>query len=72
MEQGNKEILILDKNGGDIRKIDLTEGSVFVIGDHDGLPQKELKKYKKRISIGPEIYFASQTFIIIHNELDRK
>ena len=44
--------------------------SVFLIGDHEGLPKKELKRYKNKISVGKPTYFASQTFIIIHNELD--
>ena len=72
LKQKGKEILILDVKGENIR--DLSDSklnkAVFVIGDHEGLPKKEIKKFKNRISIGKQTYFASQTFIIINNELD--
>ncbi len=70
LEEG-KEIFILDRKGEDIRGADLNN-SVFVIGDEEGLPKKESKRFKKRVSVGKETYFASQTIIIIHNELDRR
>tara|TARA_Y100000310_G_scaffold324512_1_gene386443 strand:+ start:4482 stop:5063 length:582 start_codon:yes stop_codon:yes gene_type:complete len=73
-EQG-KEIFILDKRGEDIRKVKISKENVFVLGDHDGLPKKELKRLKKiatPISIGPKTYFASQTVAIVNNELDRR
>lgn len=71
-----KTIYILDKKGDDIRSVSLEENPVFLLGDHEGLPllKKELKRYKsqiKRISIGPNTYFASQTLSILNNELDR-
>ena len=71
-EQG-KEIFVLDKRGEDIRKIKIPEESVFVLGDHEGLPKKELRRLKRiatPISIGPKIYFASQVVSVINNELD--
>ncbi len=72
LKQQGKEIFIMDKRGKDIRELgkDLKDG-VFVIGDHNGLPKKEIKRYKNKISVGPNILFASQTIIIINNELDR-
>jgi tRNA (pseudouridine54-N1)-methyltransferase len=73
-EEGN-EIFILDKNGEDIRKIGISKNCVFIIGDHNGLPKKEIRRLRKEIktvSIGPKIYFASQTVSIINNELDRR
>ncbi len=72
MEEEN-EIFILDKKGEDIRKTKISKNCVFVIGDQDGFPQKELrrlKNYYKTISVGPLTYFASQTVVIINNELD--
>ena len=45
----------------------------FILGDHDGLPKKEMKRLKKimtPVSIGPKIYFASQTIAVVNNELD--
>jgi len=72
-EQG-KKIFILDKRGKDIRKIKIPDDCVFVLGDHEGLPKKELKRLKKiatHVSIGPKMYFASQVVAILNNELDR-
>jgi tRNA (pseudouridine54-N1)-methyltransferase len=70
-----KEIFILDKKGEDLREVEIPENCVFVLGDQDGLPGKEmkrLKKFAKKISVGPEMYFASQTLTIVNNELDRR
>jgi len=65
-----KKILVLDKKGKDIRQAAL-DNVVFVIGDHEGLPRKEIKNFNK-ISVGKETYFASQTVTIINNEVDRR
>ncbi len=73
-EEGN-QIFILDKKGEDIREAKIKDGCVFVLGDHEGLPQKELKRLKSMaepISIGPKMYFASQVVAIVNNELDRR
>jgi len=72
LESEGKEILVLDAKGKSIRELESSElkKAVFIIGDHEGLPKKELKRYKNRISVGKPTYFASQTFVIIHNELD--
>jgi tRNA (pseudouridine54-N1)-methyltransferase len=67
------EIFILDKKGEDIRKAKISENCAFILGDHEGLPKKELKRLKsycKPISIGPKMYFASQTVAVVNNELD--
>lgn len=69
------EIFILDKRGDDIRKIEISENCVFVLGDQDGLPKKEMKRLKKNcefVTVGPKTYFASQTIAIVNNELDRR
>ena len=68
-----KKIFILDKKGGSIREAKIPDNSVFILGDHDGLPKKELKRLKKlatQVSIGPKMYFASQAITIVNNELD--
>ena len=70
-----KEIYILEKNGEDIRKIKISKNPVFIVGDHKGLPKKELKRLKQiatPVSIGPKMYFASQTIAVVNNELDRR
>jgi tRNA (pseudouridine54-N1)-methyltransferase len=72
IKEGN-EIYILDKKGEDIRKADISNDCVFILGDHEGLPKRELKRLKdisKSVSIGNKIYFASQTVAVVNNELD--
>lgn len=76
MDDG-KEIFILDKKGEDLREINTEdlENAVFILGDQDGLPFKEMKRLKKEcniVSVGPKMYFASQTLAIVNNELDRR
>ncbi|HPD81611.1 MAG TPA: hypothetical protein PK357_00745 [Candidatus Pacearchaeota archaeon] len=72
IKEGN-EIFILDKKGEDIRKTSIPKDCVFILGDHEGLPQKELKRLKsycKSVSVGNKMYFASQTVAVVNNELD--
>jgi tRNA (pseudouridine54-N1)-methyltransferase len=74
IEQGNK-VFILDKRGENVRDVKTKElkNAVFIIGDQDGIPKKELKHLKKiakKISVGNQMYFASQTMTILQNELD--
>lgn len=69
----DSSLYILDKDGEDIRSIAIKETPVFVLGDHQGLPdiKKELKRIPHtKVSIGPQIYFASQAVVIVNNELD--
>lgn len=73
----NCEIFLLDKKGQDIRNIDNKDlkAPVFILGDHEGLPKKELKRLKKiatLISVGPKTYFASQVVAVVNNELDKR
>ena len=74
LESDGKKILVMDKKGKDIRELKKNEieNAVFVVGDEEGFAKKEIKRFKSRISIGPEIYFASQTLTILNNELDRR
>ena len=72
-----KEVFILDKKGEDIREIKDKEinDAVFILGDQDGLPDKEIRRLKKNcrlVSIGPRTYFASQSVVVVNNELDRR
>jgi len=76
LENKGKEIYLLDKRGDDIRDVKMGKSSVFVIGDHEGIPKQELKKIKhlnvKKISVGPYMLFASQSLTLLQNELDRR
>ncbi len=71
------QVFVLDEKGKNIREVDIDKKGdkdvVFILGDHEGLPDKELRRLKKTVqpvSIGDKTYFASQTIIIVHNELD--
>lgn len=73
--QKGKAVYMLDNEGEDIRKADIGEDPVFILGDHKGLPQKEWKRLKEKcipVSIGKRMYFASQTIAVVNNELDRR
>lgn len=70
-----RNIYVLDADGEDIRKTKIGENPIFILGDHKGLPSKELKRLKKictPVSIGKRVYFASQTVAVVNNELDRR
>lgn len=75
LQNEGKNIFLLDKRGEDLRKAKIKENCVFVLGDHQGLPKKELKRLKSivtPVSIGPRMYFASHVVSIVNNELDRR
>lgn len=77
LKKQGKEIYILDAKGQDIRDVktqDLKD-AVFIFGDHEGIPTKELKRLKKEydtVSVGKTTYFASQVVTLVNNELDRR
>ncbi len=75
LHAAGKHLYILDAQGEDLRTVDIRPHPVFVLGDHLGLPSKELKRLKQLctpVSIGKELYFASHTVAIVNNELDRR
>ncbi len=67
------ECFILDKNGQKLRELKIPKNSAFILGDQDGFPKKEIKRLRKSltsVSVGPKMYFASQTIAVVNNELD--
>lgn len=73
--KNTRNIYVLDPKGEDIREAEIKKDPVFILGDHRGLPGKELKRLKKlthSVTIGPNTYFASQTIAVVNNELDRR
>ena len=67
------KIFVLDRKGLDLRKIEIPENNVFILGDQEGIPAKELKRIKKiatMVSVGKKTYFASQVVTIVNNEID--
>ncbi|MBT4376412.1 hypothetical protein HOD29_03490 [archaeon] len=67
------ECFILDKKGNSLREVKIPKECAFILGDHEGLPKQEMKRLKKYltpVSVGPHMYFASQTIAVVNNELD--
>lgn len=73
LEAEGKTLYILDRKGKDIRQTQISDNAVFIFGDQEGMPKKEMKRFRdvERISLGPAMLFASQAVVILHNELDR-
>ncbi len=75
LRKEGRNVYVLDADGEDIRKAEIKENPIFILGDHKGLPSKEFKRLKKAcipISIGKRVYFASQTIAVVNNEIDRR
>ncbi len=75
LKEKGRNIYILDPDGEDIRTAEIKENPIFILGDHKGLPLKELKRLKSMcmpIKIGKRVYFASQTMAVVNNEIDRR
>lgn len=71
--ENDVECFILDKGGEQLREIEIPKECAFIMGDQEGLPKQEMKRLKKSltgVSIGPHMYFASQTVAVVNNELD--
>ncbi len=74
LEEEN-EIFILNSKGDNLRDIEIPKNCVFLIGDHKGMPKKELRRLKKEhelVSVGSKTYFASQVVVILNHELDMR
>ncbi len=72
-EQKDRNIYILDRKGENIRNIKIKDNPIFILGDHEGLPKKELRRLSKsatKVSLGHLNYFSSQVITILNHELD--
>ena len=75
LRKQEENLYILDPKGEDIRTVEIKKDPIFILGDHKGLPDKELKRLKKictPVKLGKKVYFASQVVAIVNNELDRR
>ena len=75
LNKQGRNLYILDQKGEDIRKVEIKKDPIFILGDHKGLPAKELKRLKKiciPVTLGKKTYFASQVVAVVNNELDRR
>lgn len=68
-------VYVLEEGGRDIANVDLSETSVFVLGDHVGLPKKAetfALRYGEKVSLGKQPYLAASCITIINYLLDRR
>lgn len=70
-----KKVYVLEEDGKDLNQIDLTENSLFVLGDHVGLPKKvELfaQRFGEKISLGKTPFLAASCITIINYTMDQR
>ena len=68
-------IYVLEESGKDIAKTELPANTVFVLGDHVGLPKKAeafALRYGEKISLGKQPYLAASCITILNYLLDRQ
>lgn len=68
------QLYMMDKKGVSIREQNFADNSCFILTDHIPMPKKSFNSLKRlgteKISLGPNMLFASQCVVLIHNELD--
>ncbi len=70
-----QKVYVLEEDGKDINQIELSENSLFVLGDHVGLPKKvELfaQRFGEKISLGKTPFLAASCVTIINYTLDKQ
>jgi tRNA (pseudouridine54-N1)-methyltransferase len=68
-------VYVLEEGGIDISQIEFPENSVFVLGDHVGLPKKAeafALRYGQKISLGKQPYLAASCITVLNYLLDRQ
>jgi tRNA (pseudouridine54-N1)-methyltransferase len=69
-------LYLLDKKGTDIRDEPFEGDACFILTDHIPMPKKSWNSLKRlgaqKVSLGPQMLFASQCVVLIHNEFDRR
>jgi tRNA (pseudouridine54-N1)-methyltransferase len=67
-------VYVLEEDGKDINEISIGRNSVFVLGDHIGLPktvENFALRYGEKLSLGKQPYLAASCITIINYLLDR-
>jgi tRNA (pseudouridine54-N1)-methyltransferase len=68
-----RKIYVLEEDGKNINEIELEENSLFILGDHVGLPKKAevfAQRFGEKISLGKQPYLAASCITIINYRLD--
>ncbi len=69
------QVYVLEEDGKNIDEVTLNENSLFILGDHVGLPKKaELfaQRFGEKISLGKQPYLAASCVTIINYTLDKQ
>ena len=69
------QIYVLEEDGKDISDVSLGKNSLFILGDHVGLPKKAevfAQRFGEKISLGKQPYLAASCITIINYTLDRQ
>jgi tRNA (pseudouridine54-N1)-methyltransferase len=70
-----RKIYVLEEDGKDISEVELEENSLFILGDHVGLPKKAevfAQRFGEKISLGRKPYLAASCITIINYTLDQQ
>ena len=70
-----RKIYVLEEDGKDISEFELEENSLFILGDHVGLPKKAevfAQRFGEKISLGKKPYLAASCITIINYTLDQQ
>jgi tRNA (pseudouridine54-N1)-methyltransferase len=69
------KIYVLEEDGKDIREFEIEKNSLFILGDHVGLPKKAeffAQRFGEKISLGKQPYLAASCITIINYTLDQQ
>lgn len=70
-----RQVYVLEEGGKNVAEMELSENSLFVLGDHVGLPKKAESfalRYGEKISLGRQPYLAASCITVINYLLDRR
>jgi tRNA pseudouridine-54 N-methylase len=68
-------VYVLEEGGKDVAQVEFAENTVFVLGDHVGLPKKAeafALRYGEKISLGKQPYLAASCITVLNYLLDRQ
>jgi tRNA (pseudouridine54-N1)-methyltransferase len=71
----HQQIYVLEEDGEDITDMKIPDNSLFILGDHVGLPKKVENfslRFGKKISLGKTPYLAASCITIINYILDQQ
>jgi tRNA (pseudouridine54-N1)-methyltransferase len=70
-----RQIYVLEEGGKPLNEMELKDNSVFILGDHVGLPKKTetfALRFGEKISLGKQPYLAASCITIINYTLDQQ